>query len=368
MTATTAVPLDSILAISITDSTSITRASGVLFSAGQYVLTVAHLFNNYKHGQKIDIVTANGAVLEDAQVFIHPGWSVTNPDFNHDLAIIKLASPAATAGLALSHADNYDGTAFTLTGFGNEGALHTGTNIFDGDGALFNVTNNKNIVAGTQLVYDFDNGLAQQNTSAGLFKIASTATPTDQETLAKHGDSGGALLVDNKIAAISSYIYRNQLYDVNDVVDSSAGEVGVATNITPYIPWIEYITQGNPVYSVPDAASDVMVALPEPFSGSVINYFLLEMSTPSQETVRLKYVTRDGTATAGSDYLYTEGWVELTPSQTQIAIGITVYGDTVAEADETFSLVITDPTGQWLDTNIELIAAHTITNNDLFSV
>ena len=364
-TITNTVPLDSILSISITDNSSITRGSGVLFSSGLYVLTVAHLFDNYKSGQPIDIVSANGAVLNDVQIFVHHGWDKTSTDFNNDLAIIKLASPAAVSGLSLWRADNYNALPFTLTGFGNNGALHTGTNIFDGDGALFNIPNNRKVVEGTQVIYDYDNGLAEQNANTGLFNVASTITPTADETLAKLGDSGGALLVGNQIAAISSYIYRDQRYDVNTEVDSSAGEVGIATRVAAYIPWIEYITQGNATYSAPTKASEVMQIIPEPFSGSVINYFLLEMSAPSIETVKLQYVTRDGTATAGSDYDYTQGWVELIPSQTQISIGVTVYGDTNLESDEAFSLVITDPTGIWLDANVELIASHTIINNDL---
>jgi hypothetical protein len=368
MTAITEFPLDSLLSISFTDTNSIIRGSGVLFSSGLYVLTVAHLFDHYKRDQAIDIVAANGAVLNDAQLFIHHGWDATSTDFNHDLAIIKLASPAATSGVALWLGDNYNGVAFTLTGFGNEGELHTGTNIFDGDGALFNLPSNRDVVEGTQVFYDYDNGLAQQNTSIGFFNVPSTLTPTAHETVAQPGDSGGALLVDNQIAAISSYLYRNPVYDVKGLVDSSPGEIGIATQVSAYIPWVEYITQGNPRYVAPDAANDVMVALPEPFSGSVINYFLLAMATPSETTVRLKYVTRDDTATAGTDYLFAEGWVELLPSQTQLAIGITVYGDTEPEINEAFSLVITDPSGQWLDANVELIASHTIVNNDLFSV
>lgn len=367
-TITETAQLDSILSISITESASIIHGSGVLFSSGLYVLTVAHLFDNYKRGQSIDIISANGTVLNDVHVFVHHGWDSTSTDFNNDVAIIELASPAAAAGLSVWRADNYDAVPFTLTGFGNEGELHTGTNIFDGDGALFNIPSNRNVVPGTQVIYDYDNGLAQQNTSTGFFNVSSTLTPTADETLAKPGDSGGALLVDNQIAAISSYIYRDQRYDVNTVVDSSAGEVGVATQVSAYIPWIEYITQGNPTYAPPATASEVMMALPEPFSGSVVNYFLLKMSALSLDTVRLQYETRDGTATAGSDYNYTQGWVELMPSQTHIAIGVTVYGDTTPEIDESFSLVITDPTGTWLDANVELVASHTIINNDLFSV
>lgn len=366
---TATVPLDSILSIRITDNISVTRGSGVLFSSGLYVLTVAHLFDNYKNGQLIDIVSANGTILNDAQILIHHGWDSSDTSFNNDLAIIKLASPAPTAGLELWRADNYDGVPFTLTGFGNnDGSLHTGTNIFDGDGSLFNDSSGKNVVAGTQVIYDYDNGIQQQNTSKGFLNVVSTVTPTHDETISQPGDSGGALLVNNQIAAINSYTASIEGFDVNSIPDSSFGEIGAATQVTAFIPWIEYITQGNPIYSVPVQATEVMTTLPEPFSGSVVNYFLLEMSTPSLETVSLKYITRDGTATAGEDYRPAEGFVELKPSETHIAIGVTIFGDIEPEKDETFSLVITDPTGQWLDANVELIASHTIINNDLFSV
>ncbi len=361
------VPLDSVLSISITHYDSITRGSGVLFSSGLYVLTVAHLFDDYISGESIDIISANGTVLNDSEVFIHHSWDSADTDYNNDIAIIKLSSASSSLGLPLRSTETYEGLTFTLTGFGNAGSLHTGTNIFDGDASLFNIFN-KDIVSGTQVVYDYDNGLEHQNSSKNIFNINSSATPTSHETLAKFGDSGGGLLVNNQIAAISSYIYRDSLYDVNSTFDSSFGELGIATLVEPYIPWITYITEGNPTYSIPDIASNVITSVAEPFSSSVINYFLLSTSVVSSKTIRFSYVTRDGTATSGIDYEEAQGWVELLPYETEIAIGITIYGDTVAETNETFSLVLTDPTNEWLGMNVELIASHTIINNDIFIV
>ena len=368
MTVLSSATLNSLLSIEITSSSTVTNGSGVVLSGGLYVLTAAHLFNNYESNQSIDIVSANGATLYDTQVFVYHGWDKVSTDFNHDLAIIKLSTRAINAGLPLYQDQEIDGVSFTLTGFGNNGSLHTGTNIFDGDGSLFNISDNKNIVDNTQVLYDYDNGLALQNTSANLFNSVSTVTPTTSETIAKTGDSGGALLVNNEIAAISSYISSNSLYDVNAIVDSSFGEVGAATRIATYIAWIEYITEGNPVYSSPDLASEVNISIPEPFSGSVTNYFLLTTTSVRSETVNLRYVTRDGTATSGEDYNATQGWVALLPSETHIAIAVSIYGDTIAEIDETFSLVLTDPTNEWLGAGIELIATHTIVNNDVFIV
>ena len=362
------VPLDSVLSISITHYDSIARGSGALFSSGLYVLTAAHLFDDYISGDSINIISANGTVLNDAEVYIHHGWDSADTDYNNDIAIIRLSSASASSGLPLSSTETYEGLTFTLTGFGNEGSLHTGTNIFDGDASLFNGPLNKDIVSGTQVIYDYDNHLEHQNSSKNIFNINSSSTPTSHETLAKAGDSGGGLLVNNQIAAISSYIFRDSRFDVNSTVDSSFGELGIATLVEPYIPWITYITEGNPTYSAPDIASDVITSVAEPFSSSVINYFLLSTSVVSSKTMRFSYVTRDGTATSGIDYEQAHGWVELLPYETNIAIGITIYGDTVVETNETFSLVLTDPTNEWLGMNVELIASHTIINNEISKV
>ena len=365
---TPAVPNDSVLSISITNGNSNTLGSGVLFSSGAYVLTVAHLFNDYVSGQSIDITSANGTILNDAEIFIHHGWDSTNTDYNHDLAIIKLSANASNSGLPLWEEQSFAGVNFVLTGFGNSGALHSGTNIFDGDASLLNNIYNKQIVPNSQVIYDYDNGLLQRNPSKYLLNTNSTATPTSHETLSKAGDSGGGLLVNNQIAAISSYALRAPLYDINNISDSSVGELGIATLISPYRPWIEYITQGNNVYTAPDIVGDVNIEIPEPFSGSVINHFLLSTLSVRSESVILRYATRDGTATAGEDYRATQGSLELLPSQTYLSIPVTIYGDTVAEVNETFSMVLTDPTNRWLGTDVELIASHTIVNNDIFLV
>ena len=361
----TTVPSGSILSISVASNTTIYRGSGVLLDTGLYVLTVAHLFDHYSDGQDIEIKSANGLVFEKDEIFIHHGWDKTSTDFNHDIAIIKLSSSLSQTGLSLWDTVDYEGVLFTLTGFGNEGDLHTGTNVFDGDGSLFNALNNKNVVESTQVIYDYDNGLDAQNTSLGYFDVASSAEPTSDETIALFGDSGGALLVDNQVAAISSYIYSHSAFDINDVTDSSVGEVGVATKISAYLPWIKSITEGNPVYAVPTMASEVLTEFAEPFFGEVINYFLLEMSSPQSTTVTLKYLTRDGTATAGEDYQYTAGWVELQPQELQVSIAVLIYGDVELEDDESFSMVVTDPSGVWMEAGVELIASHMIINNDL---
>jgi hypothetical protein len=360
-------PLESLLSISIKSDTQIIRGSGTLLSIGSYVITAAHLFDQYDSSKIIEIQSATGVAYTASEIIIHHNWDSLSLDINYDIALIKLQENTSNQGVSLRQGDSITGFEFTLTGFGNSNELHTGTNVFDGDASeAFNLRNHRSIIENSQVIYDFDNGQIQQNTVQELLGIESSELPTLYETLAKSGDSGGALLIDNEIAAISSYVFRNADFDINTEVDSSPGEVGVATFIYPYLPWIESIINGNVQYTEPSKAENVLTSVSEPFKDGVINHFLLEMHLVSSETVRLHYETRDGTAIAGSDYRYDEGWIELLPGEQSVAIGVFVYGDTDYELDETFSLVISDPTGTWLPIGIELIASHTIVNNDIY--
>ena len=357
--------LDSILSISVETDTVLNRGSGVVLTSGLYALTVAHLFADYEVGDSVEITSADGLIFEFEQVFVHHDWQDTNTDFNFDIAVIKLTPPEPVEGFYIWAGGDYQHEVFTLAGINSDGDFHTGTNVFDADGIAFNDTHNFDNIAGTQLLYDFDNGLDTQNSLSNYFGLPSSAIATDVETLAQLGDSGGPLLIDNQIAALSSYVFRPSNYDVNDIADSSAGEIGGATYVVPYIPWIESIISGNPDYVAPQATIDVLTEVSEPFSGEIINHFLLEMSQPQDEVVRLHFVTSAGTATAGEDYKVSQGWVNISPGDTHFAIPITIYGDIEPEDDETFSLVVTDPTGQWIDSDIQLIATHTILDNSL---
>jgi len=365
MTNSTPLPLNSIVSLNFSTQTQTIRASGILLSTGQHILTAAHLFNEYDDSKTILIKSADDVTYQKENLYIYHGWDSTDQDYNHDLAIIELSPQETSIGLSLWQNEHYMDTLFTLTGFGNNSTLHTGNNIFEGDASLFNPIFNKSIIEGTQLLYDYDNGLEAQNSIQNLFNTPSSISPVTNETLSQFGDSGGALLVNNQIAAISSYIFRDPRYDINDIVDSSAGEIGIATRIFPYIPWINFITTGNIQYTAPEKAEDVLTSVPEPFAGEIVNFFLLEVPK-SSEDITLHYTTRDGTAISGSDYQQTQGLVTVLANETSKAIAVTIYGDIEPENDETFSLIITDPTGYWFDSTIELIATHTIINNDIF--
>ncbi len=96
-------------------------------------------------------------------------------------------------------------------------------------------------------------------------------------------------------------------------------------------------------------------------SGRVALTFTVSLSWASDQTVTVYYRTLNGTATAGSDYEYTEGSLTFAPGEITKTVTVWVLGDTAIEANETFSLALY-AAPDWL-TEIGR-AVGTITNDD----
>jgi hypothetical protein len=71
----------------------------------------------------------------------------------------------------------------------------------------------------------------------------------------------------------------------------------------------------------------------------------------SGRTVAVAYSTADGTATAGSDYTPASGILTFAPGTTQQIASVGVLGDTVMEADESFTLVLSAPVNAEIGSN-----------------
>jgi CSLREA domain-containing protein len=71
--------------------------------------------------------------------------------------------------------------------------------------------------------------------------------------------------------------------------------------------------------------------------------FNVTLSAPSNETISVNFFTRDGTATAPSDYRAKVGSVLFSPGETSKTIGIRIRGDLRREPDETFKVKLSDP-------------------------
>ncbi len=109
------------------------------------------------------------------------------------------------------------------------------------------------------------------------------------------------------------------------------------------------IADGLAIVTIADddtaALSAYDAGLPEGLSGTASLYLAVRLEGPSVQTVTVVYLTADGTAQAGSDYTPAAGMLTFAPGETLQYVAVTVYGDDLAEPDETFYLNLSVPTG-----------------------
>lgn len=79
-------------------------------------------------------------------------------------------------------------------------------------------------------------------------------------------------------------------------------------------------------------------------SGTRTFHIYISLSVPTREIVTVSYVTADGTATAGADYLAKSGSFTFLPGANYAEVEITVLSDTLKEGDEAFFVNISNAT------------------------
>jgi autotransporter-associated beta strand protein len=92
------------------------------------------------------------------------------------------------------------------------------------------------------------------------------------------------------------------------------------------------------------------VSVTEGNTGTVEAVFSVTLSAPSGQTVMCNYATADGTAMdqSGNDYDSASDVLIFSPGETYAEVIVSVHGDTVAEADETFLVNLTSQTNSTL--------------------
>ncbi|GGA25393.1 M10 family metallopeptidase [Okeania sp. KiyG1] len=93
--------------------------------------------------------------------------------------------------------------------------------------------------------------------------------------------------------------------------------------------------------------------------------FTVNLSEPSDKTVKVDFVTTNNQAQAGSDYRPRSGTVTFRPGQTTKQITVPVFGDTADELDEKFLVKLSKPRNATIADNKGVA---TIKNDDLASI
>jgi hypothetical protein len=85
------------------------------------------------------------------------------------------------------------------------------------------------------------------------------------------------------------------------------------------------------------------------------------LSQSTSDTVTVKYATADGTAQKKSDYAATSGTLTFQPGQTSRTISVSIKGDRKREANETFTVQLSNAIGATISDGV---ASVTILNDD----
>jgi hypothetical protein len=91
---------------------------------------------------------------------------------------------------------------------------------------------------------------------------------------------------------------------------------------------------------------------------------MLVLSQPATASVSVTYNTKNGSASAGSDYVAANGTVSFNAGEKMKKISILVNGDVACEGNETFEIVLSNPTGASLSI---ISGTVTIVNDDCLS-
>jgi hypothetical protein len=365
--------------------------TGSLLFDGRAVLTAAHLFESLTGSTSVTFETRSGTqTLNVSKTLVHPAYDKT--ENNNDLALVWLTG---TAPMSANRYDIYRdkdeiGQSFTLAGYGKTGTGSAGTtssgspirlkaeNKFDADASTLKSFLGSGMAwtpkAGSQLVADFDDGTSTRDALGRLIYNTDTGRGLDEGLIAQ-GDSGGPAFISGLLAGVASYtasLSRGRIDpDIDASPNSSFGEIAAWQRVSTYQQWIDQSLRAN-YPNAPTKPEEVRKDVAEGNSGSSYAYFLLQFTgvrSDVNQIISVDYSTRNGTATAGSDYIAASGKLNLYPGENQAVIPVEIMGDTAAEPNETFYLDVFNPVGgSFGEGVVKLTAVRTILYDDGFTV
>ena len=134
-----------------------------------------------------------------------------------------------------------------------------------------------------------------------------------------------------------------------------------ATLSNGWYPWaVGSITDDDTTTPMPAVTIDDAMIV-EGHSGTKKLFVRVRLTAAPTTQASVAWATADGTALAGTDYESTTGTLTFGPGTIEQTIAVTILGDAAVEADETFTVNLTSPTGALFARST---ATCTITNDD----
>ena len=210
----------------LSDPTKVVDGSAVALN-DHWILTAAHVVN---FSRKEDLAFyINDKIYDIDMVFIHELFDENDTTSSGDIALCRIRMPLNLKSYHPIYQDSKEIDSFcSILGYGVFGEVFQ-----------FKRTKDYKLRGGTNIV---DSIIKDK-----LITNFSIQNRTELEYLIARGDSGGPLIIDNKIAGIHSFV--SGPFD-----ESTVGTKGFHTRVSVYNNWIKNIIDNNSVF-IPEIKS-----------------------------------------------------------------------------------------------------------------
>jgi hypothetical protein len=196
----------------------ITSASSCVVIQSNFALTAAHIFSSVPKEHTFYIILNDKAYLVE-EVICHRSFQSRKLGF-YDIALCKTAEAIDSIDFPELYKEKKElHKKVYICGYGLAGTFDTGSVLSDGKKR-----------AGTNTVEEIKNHT--------LICSPTQSNNSRLEFLISHGDSGGGLFIDNKLAGINSYVYTK---DGN--ANSSWRDKAGHTRVSLFLDWIRENTK-----------------------------------------------------------------------------------------------------------------------------